>query len=415
MWIVFVVLGVALAMMVFERARPGRALPTVRGWWGRVALLNLGQAAVVWLAGVSWEPWLAVNRPWSVPALGTLGGAAIGYLAITFVYYGWHRARHEVPLLWRWFHQVHHSPQRIEVVTSFYKHPFEVVANGVLSSAILYLGVGLGPEAATLAVLATGVAELFYHWNVRTPRALGPFFQRPEMHCVHHEEGRHSSNYSDLPLWDILFGTYHNPERFEGRCGLGADAEQRLGDMLRGRDVSAARRVTHSEATQRGLGRAGALVLALGLAQMGAAALGAPRTQAVLAATGASPAPKVFSTARGLETYSSRFELEIGDRGGGSHRIALTPERYASISGPYARRNAYGAALAYGPVLATDPHMRALFEEVGRFGLCGEAPLLRELGVDPDQVAWTRLHVQPKEGTSPDPALTLEIEPACAR
>ena len=58
----------------------------------------------------------------------TIGGAIVGYLAITFVYYWWHRWRHESPFLWRWFHQVHHSPQRIEIITSFYKHPLEIVA-----------------------------------------------------------------------------------------------------------------------------------------------------------------------------------------------------------------------------------------------------------------------------------------------
>src|SRR4029078_8492623 len=76
----------------------------------------------------------------------------------------------------------------------------------VLSSAILYLGVGLGAAAAAGAVLLSGFAELFYHWNVRTPHWLGYLFQRPESHCVHHQEGVHSYNFADLPLWDILFG-----------------------------------------------------------------------------------------------------------------------------------------------------------------------------------------------------------------
>ena len=56
--------------------------------------------------------------------------------------------------------------------------------------------------------LLTGIAELFYHWNVRTPHWLGYFVQRPESHCVHHQRGRHRNNYSDLPLWDIAFGTF---------------------------------------------------------------------------------------------------------------------------------------------------------------------------------------------------------------
>jgi len=44
---------------------------------------------------------------------------------------------------WQVFHQVHHSPSRIEVLTSFYKHPIEIASNTVLSASILYGLLGL--------------------------------------------------------------------------------------------------------------------------------------------------------------------------------------------------------------------------------------------------------------------------------
>jgi sterol desaturase/sphingolipid hydroxylase (fatty acid hydroxylase superfamily) len=239
MKIPLIVLIAALAMIAVERAAPGRRWPRVAGWWTRVLLFNSAQAAVVWLAGVAWDGWMMRHRLWNADGLGLAGGAALGYLAITFVYYWWHRWRHESAFLWRWFHQFHHSPQRIEVITSFYKHPAELMANSVLSSAILYLLVGLGPQAASLTVLVTGLAELFYHWNVRTPYWLGFLIQRPESHCVHHEEGLHRFNYSDLPVWDMLFGTFRNPREWESRCGFG-EREHWIGAMLRGSDVTAA-------------------------------------------------------------------------------------------------------------------------------------------------------------------------------
>jgi len=225
----------AAVMMIGERVLPGRRWPSVRGWWLRAIALNAVQIASVWVAGVAWDGWMVRHRPWSADGLGVVGGAAVGYLAITFVYYWWHRWRHEVPFLWRWLHQVHHSPQRIEIITSFYKHPLEIVVNSVLSSAILYLGLGLGPAAATLAIALTGVAELIYHWNVPTPYWLGFVVQRPESHCVHHQEGVHHYNFADLPLWDWMFGTLRNPRRWDGRCGFGADGEHRLLPMLLGR------------------------------------------------------------------------------------------------------------------------------------------------------------------------------------
>ena len=237
MLIALIVLVAALVMIAFETIRSCRKWPQVPGWWARAILLNGFQVFAVWIAGVGWNGWMIRHRPWSADRLGVAGGAVIGYLAITFVYYWWHRWRHESPLLWRWVHQVHHSPQRIEVITSFYKHPIEILINSILSSAILYLAVGVGSEAATLAVLLSGLAELVYHWNVCTPHWLGYIFQRPESHCVHHQEGLHSFNYADLPLWDILFGTFRNPREWNARCGFGAEGEIRLGEMLRGIDI----------------------------------------------------------------------------------------------------------------------------------------------------------------------------------
>jgi sterol desaturase/sphingolipid hydroxylase (fatty acid hydroxylase superfamily) len=228
------ILLLAAVMVVAERLVPGRRWPQVRTWWVRAIALNAVQVASVWLAGVAWDGFMLRHRPWSADGLGVVGGAAVGYLAITFVYYWWHRWRHEIDFLWRWLHQVHHSPQRIEIVTSFYKHPFEIVLNAVLSSAILYLVIGLGPEAATLAIALTGVAELIYHWNVPTPYWLGFVVQRPESHCVHHQEGVHHWNFADLPLWDWMFGTLRNPRSWNARCGFG-EGEHRLGTMLLGR------------------------------------------------------------------------------------------------------------------------------------------------------------------------------------
>jgi sterol desaturase/sphingolipid hydroxylase (fatty acid hydroxylase superfamily) len=150
-------------------------------------------------------------------------------------------ARHRSDLLWRWLHQVHHSAQRLEVLTAFYKRPGEILLDAILTSAILYGALGLAPASAAIATTLSALGEMFYHWNVRTPHWLGFLFQRPESHLVHHEQGLHDYNYSDLPLWDILFGTFRNPREWNARCGFGDANEHRIVEMLIGVDVSRAK------------------------------------------------------------------------------------------------------------------------------------------------------------------------------
>jgi sterol desaturase/sphingolipid hydroxylase (fatty acid hydroxylase superfamily) len=86
-------------------------------------------------------------------------------------------------------------------------------------------------------VIMAGVAELFYHWNIKTPKWLGYIIQRPEQHDVHHERHGHRFNYGDLPVWDWLHGTYRNPETFNKECGFGTQLEQEFGAMLLCKDV----------------------------------------------------------------------------------------------------------------------------------------------------------------------------------
>ncbi len=232
---VFVVASAAVAMIAIERLAPNVRQPRVQGWIPRLLTLNALQIGIVFLGVVTWDRWLPRWQLLDGDRLPAPLGIALGYFAITFVYYWWHRARHEVPLLWRCLHQVHHSPVRIECAMSFYKHPAEILLNGLLSSWVLHGLVGLPPTSAVIVVTITGLAELFYHWNVRTPYWLGFVFQRPEMHRLHHARDWHRSNYSDLPVWDLLFGTFDNPRSTPAVCGFAEGAERRLFRLLMGR------------------------------------------------------------------------------------------------------------------------------------------------------------------------------------
>jgi sterol desaturase/sphingolipid hydroxylase (fatty acid hydroxylase superfamily) len=108
----------------------------------------------------------------------------------------------------------------------------------LLGSICLVLIVGIDPSAATASLLLINWLSMFQHANVKTPRWLGYLIQRPESHTIHHARGVHAYNYSDLPVWDILFGTFRNPTAYELDTGFYDGASARVVDMLLGRDVS---------------------------------------------------------------------------------------------------------------------------------------------------------------------------------
>ncbi len=395
-----IVLGAASAMMLVERVRPGRQLPTAPGFLARAVGLNLVQAGSVFLLGSTLDDWWSRLALWDLAELSTLASAAIGYLAITFIYYWWHRARHEVDWLWRSLHQLHHSPARLEIITSFYKHPLEIGVNALLSSAVLYGLVGVSPEAGAAAVLLTGLAELVYHWNIRTPRWMGWFFQRPEMHCVHHQRSRHTNNYSDLPLWDMLFGTFENPEVFDADCGFEAHREARLGAMLVGVDVN--------DDDAPGPSGVAAAVVSLGLVRMVADPLGLPMLGGVAAATGASPAPKVFTAFGEFEPFSTQVTLRWTDVEGVHHAMPLEPDG-PRLRGAYNRRNAYGAVVVFLPEARQQPLLTPMFEAIAQHSLCGDRPLLAELGIDAATIGSdVTLEYTARPGTPSIPPQTVQ-------
>jgi sterol desaturase/sphingolipid hydroxylase (fatty acid hydroxylase superfamily) len=96
---------------------------------------------------------------------------------------------------------------------------------------------GLDVAGGATYSLLTATVQIFIHANLRTPQWLGWFVQRPEMHRIHHQRDHHASNYGDIALWDMIFGTYDNPPVWKGRCGFDTAREQRVAAMLLCRDV----------------------------------------------------------------------------------------------------------------------------------------------------------------------------------
>jgi len=229
-----------LVLLGLERLAPAREFPPRRGWaWigiGFLLLIAATGAVVPLLLPVEW---MEEHRWVDGTGLGVAGGAVAGYVVLSFFSYAWHRSAHAAGFLWRGFHQLHHSPQRVDISGSAIFHPLEMAVQVLVQLFVTVIVLGLDPLAAALVGYIAAFYGMFQHWNVRTPRWLGYVIQRPESHSVHHRKGYHYYNYSDFPLWDILFGTFRNPTNYIGECGFEAPADRRMGAMLAFADVNA--------------------------------------------------------------------------------------------------------------------------------------------------------------------------------
>lgn len=232
------VLATFAAFAALETLRPGRSFVRMRAWRAKGVLLFVVAIVLTSAAPLLWDQWFADHRLIDARGLGHVGGAALGFVVLSLGIYVWHRALHGVPFLWRHLHQMHHSAERVDVFGAFLFHPFDLIALSLVGSASLVLVVGVTAPAAIAATLGATFCTMFQHANIRTPHWLGYVIQRPESHCVHHQRGVHAFNYGDIPLWDMLFGTFRNPRSFTGACGFHDGASERIGAMLLGRDLT---------------------------------------------------------------------------------------------------------------------------------------------------------------------------------
>ena len=235
-----IIIAAAIFFIGLERIRPLYPYSQDRAWLFRLLVFGglgvflttvIGIFLIPLLGGIALFPSLSKqflnNPPW-------LNGL-FAYVCITFFVYWWHRIRHHNNLIWRIFHQIHHSTHRIEALTAIYAHPSDFLANALIVNIVAYSILGLNVESAAWASLWVSIFELWEHTNTPTPRWLGYLIVRPEMHRIHHERDRHTNNYG-LPIWDILFGTYENSSR-PVECGFEIDSERKVLHMLSCRDI----------------------------------------------------------------------------------------------------------------------------------------------------------------------------------
>jgi len=209
------VVAVALAMglqRLTPHARPRGSWQVNGGLWC-VNLLVVGLACGACACTVA--RWAAGARFGVLNVVPMPGWCAVPVtlVALDFVSYGWHRANHRIPFLWR-FHRVHHTDPSLTVSTGVRFHPGELLLSFPVRLGAVAL-LGASAEAVVLFEACFTVANLLEHGDIDLPlrfeRALGRVCVTPALHRRHHAKlgPDRDPNFGTIwSIWDRLLGTF---------------------------------------------------------------------------------------------------------------------------------------------------------------------------------------------------------------
>ena len=232
------ILGMYALLILWEAIFPARKLPEIRYWKIKGIAFFFFFFFLSTYLPLMYAEWLPTSQLIDLSAINPVIAGIVGTLIYELGMYVWHRSMHKSNWLWKIFHQMHHSAERLDTYGAFYFSPFDMIGFTVLGTVCFSFIAGLPPQSITIILLVTNFFSIFQHANIKTPTWIGYIVQRPESHAVHHAKGVHAYNYSDLPLFDILFGTFRNPEKYVPETGFYEGASGRVTDMLLFKDVS---------------------------------------------------------------------------------------------------------------------------------------------------------------------------------
>lgn len=232
------VIALFCTLMILEVIAPGRKQTSVKGWVPRALIFFVGYFYLSTYLPLFWDKYLIEYQLFDLTEMNVYLSTLIAVLVFELLIYVWHRSLHKTNWLWRSFHQMHHSAERVDTLGAFYFSPLDMIGFTMMGSLSLALIVGVSPQTTTYFLFITMFLVIFQHTNIKTPQWLGYFVQRPESHSVHHAKGIHAYNYSDLPIFDILFGTFKNPAQFEKEIGFYSGASAKIPDMLLCKDIT---------------------------------------------------------------------------------------------------------------------------------------------------------------------------------
>ena len=234
----YIAFAMFAVLAVLDHFGRGHRLDDVRFWPLLGMASTLAYFAILTYAPLMWDEWLGQYRLFKADGLPFWAQIVLAFFVYELGVYAWHRTMHSVDWLWRLTHQMHHSAERLDIWGAFWFHPLDSLGWAFLGSFCLVLVIGVSAEAALVVNVLATFPSMFQHVNIRTPRWLGYIVQRPESHSIHHQRGVHAFNYGDLPLFDILFGTFRNPAEWQDKAGFHDGSTNQLVPMMTFRKIS---------------------------------------------------------------------------------------------------------------------------------------------------------------------------------
>lgn len=173
------------------------------------AIASVGVAA---LAGEAGKAGPQLGWPGAWPVLAQFG---LAVLIADFFDYWKHRAYHRFDWLWH-FHSIHHSATSIHALKAGRLHFGEGIFRYLVVTTPLAL-LGAPTELLLWYAMFDNFRGNLNHTNLdlRFPRLAHYLFATLDYHYLHHARDRRlqDSNFASLPLYDLLFGTFHDPTR----------------------------------------------------------------------------------------------------------------------------------------------------------------------------------------------------------
>ena len=228
----------SLAPLFMDRQLPQRIRHGIRNL--SIGLINGAVLSFVfWKLVVSSAHWGELHRIGLVYQLNLSRGPEriVGFLAFDLWMYLWHRANHQLPLLWR-FHRVHHTDPALDSTSAYRFHIGEMVLSTLLRLAVIpVLGIRLVDLVFYELLLAPVI--IFHHSNIALPegidRVIRLLIVTPNMHRVHHSDipTETNSNYASIfSFWDRLWWTYRARDNSTLRYGLKEFRDPRWNTLL---------------------------------------------------------------------------------------------------------------------------------------------------------------------------------------